>query len=156
MPGAKLVLIGGGAEEQVEAAKKKTAELDISDRVLFTGVLSSEAVYEQFKNASIYISGSLEEGFPNVFIEAMHYGLPIVATDVGGSGELVRHGETGFLVDPHDEEALGKRVAELARDRALRNVFAEAAYERSKQFNLEVLVDTFIEMYRSLLSKTIR
>lgn len=151
MPGAKLVLIGGGADEQIALAKKKAVELGIADRVVFAGVLSSDEVYEQFKNASIYLGASLEEGFPNVFIEAMHYGLPIVATDVGGSKELVVEGKTGYLVAPMDESALGRRLAELAHNRDLRNTFAAAAYERSKQFNLEVLVDTFIEMYQDLL-----
>jgi len=153
VPNSRLVLIGGGDEKEVEAVRKTIAEEGLSDRVELPGILSSAEIYKRFASASFYVSASLEEGFPNVFIEAMHFGLPIVATDVGGCNEMVHEAETGFLVDPMDEEALSNRMKLLMEDKELRNRQAEAAYASSTQYDLTVVVDRFLELYRSLLQK---
>lgn len=150
IPGAKLVLVGSGAEVEVEKVKEAIIETGLQTDVVLTGALSSEDVYAEFERASFYVSASLEEGFPNVFIEAMHFGLPIVSTDVGGCREMVEEGRTGFLVDPHDESALVESMRKLATDRNLRNTFAKAAYERSKRYDLSVVVEEFIELYKRL------
>lgn len=60
------------------------------------------------------------EGCPNVLLEAMACGLPVVATRVGGVPEIVRHGENGFLVQPGDVDAIARYISTLAESRALR------------------------------------
>lgn len=149
----ELILIGGGDAGEVAVVKKKIQALGIETSVTLTGVLSSAEVYKIFQDASFYVSASLEEGFPNVFIEAMHYALPIVATDVGGSNELVVDGKTGFLVPPHETGALAEKMRMLISNAALRKRMGENAYERSKFFNLEHRIGEFISLYERLISR---
>lgn len=150
VPNARLVLIGGGEQKEVTEVEEAVRAAGLEGKVTLTGILSSAEIYEIFATAHVYVSASLEEGFPNVFIEAMHYGLPIVATDVGGCREMVMEGETGFLVDPMDEAALAGRMERLMTDIDLRNQYAESAYARSHQYDLRVVVGKFIELYGEL------
>lgn len=150
---ATLVLVGAGQERILGEAKQTAERLGVAERVIFTGKLSSDEVYNHFKRATLYVSASLEEGFPNVFIEAMHFGLPIVSTDVGGCRELVVEGETGYLVDTEGDDQLTRRMKEILSNSALRDEMAHAAYERSKQFNLAHVVDSFIDLYEELVRR---
>lgn len=149
---AKLVLIGSGEEAEIKAAVDAANDLGVEERVRFTGRLGSEDVYKEFALATLYVSGSLEEGFPNVFIEAMHWGLPIVSTDVGGCKEMILEGETGYLVDAMDEKALTERMERIISDAPLRNRLAEAAFTHSKQFDLSNIVESFTSLYQELLT----
>jgi glycosyltransferase involved in cell wall biosynthesis len=150
LPNSTLVLVGGGAEKEEQAVRDTITRLGLADRVKMTGILSSPEVYEEFEKASFYISMSLEEGFPNVFIEAMHYGLPIVSTDVGGSSELVVEGETGFLLNVDDRSGFIEKMRILGQDVSLRSRMSQNAFERSKLFNLEHRIEDFIALYRRL------
>ncbi len=75
---------------------------------------------EIFRTADICVLTSDHEGTPNVLLEAMASGLPVVATKVGGVPEIVSHGKTGFLVDPEDSDGLTAAAAELIRNPELR------------------------------------
>ena len=77
----------------------------------------------------------------------MRFGLPIVSSDVGGCREMVTDGLNGFLYDPFDEEALVKHFKNLNQDRALRNKLAKESYEMSSQYDLNVTIEQFMDMY---------
>ena len=81
------------------------------------GVADMSSVYQQ---AAICVLTSDFEGTPNVLLEAMASGLPVVATRVGGVPGIVRHGETGFLLDPDDLDGLTAALVELVRNSQLR------------------------------------
>jgi glycosyltransferase involved in cell wall biosynthesis len=83
----------------------------------------------------------------------MNYGLPIIAMDEGGSKELVLHDTTGFMLKPDDTGGLVETMCKLSTDAALRIRMSQAAYERSKHFNLEYRVDEFIAMYKKILTR---
>ncbi len=86
--------------------------------VQFVGGISDiRSIYNQ---AAVCVLTSDWEGTPNVLLEAMACGLPIVATRVGGVSEIVEHQRTGFLVDPDDLESLAVALAELVKNRELR------------------------------------
>ena len=147
----RLVLIGDGTEAAV--VKDAIARYQLEDSVICTGRLSSQNVYEQFKKASIYISASLDEGLPNVFIEAMHYGLPIVATDVGGSAEMVKNNLNGFILQPDDQDGFIGALRKLINEPDLRLKMGAFSAELSKQYDLQTRVGEFIAMYENLLAK---
>jgi len=149
----KLILTGGGDPQEVQKVKDKIKELGLENSVRMTGIIPAAEVYQIFAGASFYASSSLEEGFPNVFIEAMHYGLPIVSTDVGGCREMVMEGETGFLTEPQDQKMLAEKMRILISNVGLREKMAKNAHERSKLFNLNERVGEFIAMYKNLLQK---
>ena len=151
VPDSKLVLIGGGDQKEVVSVEEAILKFKVQGRVKLLGIISSEEVYKQFGQASMYLATTLEEGFPNVYIEAMHYGLPVITSDAGGSRELVIDQKSGFVIDPYDKEAFIDRIKELSNNKNLLNQMSHEAFERSKVFNLEHKITEFISMYQSLL-----
>ena len=93
------------------------------------------------------------EGISNSIMEYMALGKPVVATDSGGTREIISHGETGFLINPHDVNDMRKRIAQLLESEELANKMGNAGFERIKrEFSLEKMVNSYITLYESLLS----
>lgn len=116
--GATLDVIGAAPDDRwLELA----AELGLSARVRFLGLLPSEEVAHHLREWDVAIQPSRwVEGFGVSALEASASGIPVVATGVGGLAEVVRDGVTGLLVPPNDAEALANAMAALATDPALR------------------------------------
>ena len=105
----------------------------------------------QLCKADIYVSSSDHEGFPNVVLEAMTAGLPVVATTAGGTVDLVRDGETGFHVAVGDEHALVDHVLALATSPELRRRLGIAGRQHVLQMSgLETLGERLHEAYRRI------
>lgn len=153
VPNSILILIGGGSDAQIKEVEDVISKHNIKDRVILKGILSSSEVYQEFQKASFYISASLEEGLPNVFIEAMHYGLPIITSDAGGSGEMVSQDKNGYVIDPYDKDKFVEKIRILSSDHILRSKMSEESFERSKNYNLEYKIREFIDLYKSLIAK---
>lgn len=91
---------------------------------------------------------SHEEGLPNAVLEAMAVGLPVVATAVGGTPELIAHGRTGLLVPPRDPVALSVAIASVASDAELRERLGTAARrEVQDRFGWSRCVEAHLEIY---------
>jgi len=94
------------------------------------------------------------EGVPNVVLEAMACGLPIVATDIEGNRELVTHGQNGFLVPLGDRAGLGRCANKILQDAALRQRLGEASRVRvSHDFTVAAMVERHAALYRELLDR---
>jgi glycosyltransferase involved in cell wall biosynthesis len=93
-PGLRLSFAGiGPLEQQLRAHAVK---LGVADRVEFLGFVRD--MPRLYAASDLVVQSSLTEGMPNVILEAVYLGIPVVATDVGGTREIVRHGVNGFLV----------------------------------------------------------
>ncbi|MGH2894038.1 MAG: glycosyltransferase [Solirubrobacteraceae bacterium] len=103
--------------------------------------------------ASVGVLSSDFEGMPLAVLEYMAGGLPVVATDVGGVPEIVRDGETGFLVAPRDPPALAERIGRLLDDPALAREMGERGRRRQQQaFSREAMVGAVTALYLRLLA----
>ena len=113
LEGARLLMVGGGPmEAQVRAL---AAELKIADRVIFAGRRLAADVARFMQASDVLALPSLNEGVPNVILEAFASGLPVVASDVGGISE-VHHGEfLGQLVPPQDLECLVNALMQILK-----------------------------------------
>ena len=96
---------------------------------------------------------SVSEGLSNSILEYMAAGLPVVATDAGGTGELIEDGRTGFLVRERTPEAFAAPVLRLLRDDAMRKRFGQAGLERCRRmFDVSVAVENTQTYYENLIS----
>lgn len=108
----RFLVVGDGPER--EKLERRAGELGVADSVRFAGV--RENVPEVMGLMDVLVLSSLSEGSPNVVLEGMAAGLPIVATRVGGVPELVRDGETGLLVEPGDAAGMAEAALALLDD----------------------------------------
>jgi glycosyltransferase involved in cell wall biosynthesis len=125
-------VIGDGtlAEPVRESARRE----GLGDRVAFRGALPHDDVLRAYAGADIFVLSSRWEGCPNVVLEAMAHGLPVVATAVGGVPELVEHEASGLLVPPSNPRALADALARLFGDAELSAAMGRAGRARASLF----------------------
>jgi glycosyltransferase involved in cell wall biosynthesis len=116
--------------------------------VEFAGVKDGPELASCYAEAQALCLPSRREGVPLVLLEAMAFGLPVIATPVGGIGDYVTDGENGLLVPPGDVEALAASIEKLASDPALRRRLGEAARRRmDEQAGVETIARRWRETY---------
>lgn len=105
---AHLLVVGGPSPEGdwTERLRAQVLALGLSERVHFIGAVPQEDLYRVLSAADVFVLGTRNEGWANVFLEAMACGLPVVTTDVGGNAEVVCRPELGAVVPFGDEPAL--------------------------------------------------
>ncbi|HEY4309391.1 MAG TPA: glycosyltransferase family 4 protein [Pirellulales bacterium] len=118
--------------EFADRVHARVKELGVEDRVKFLGMLTGDAKFAAYARADIFSMPTFyeSEAFPVVLLEAMAYGLPIVATRWRGIPTIVDDEVTGFLVEPRDSSPVADRIAELAEDPALRVRLGQAGREK--------------------------
>jgi glycosyltransferase involved in cell wall biosynthesis len=146
---AGLCMVGDGPHRlQLE---QRAHELGLARDTVFLGYQEDVAPFYAAFDALVLPSGN--EGTPVTVIEALAAELPVVATRVGGVPDVVRDGEDGFLVEAGATDDLADRLAQLARDPALRARMGKQGRERVlPRYAVDRLVDDVDELYRSLLS----
>lgn len=122
---AALVIVGDGPES--ERLERLAAELRIADAVHLVGYRRDVAPF--YAAADVFALTSYSEGSPNVLLEAMDAGVPIVATAVGGVGEMIRDGEHGLLVPARDSQAIARALRRIIDDPKLSIALASSARE---------------------------
>lgn len=127
---AELWLVGEGPER--DALEAESSRWGVRERVRFFGV--REDVTSFYRAADTLALASDTEGVPTVVLEAMAWGLPVVATDVGWVREPVVHGVTGFLVEPAQETAFARCLVELWQDPLLRSRMGSAGRGRVARY----------------------
>jgi glycosyltransferase involved in cell wall biosynthesis len=147
-PDVDFLAVGEGPHRQ--ELETLAARLGLTGRISFTG--PRDDVPALLAAVDVLTLSSITEGFPNVLLEAMATGAVPVATDVGGCGEIVTAGETGFLVPPHAPAALAAAVARVLHDGALARRLALAGRRRvDSGLAVEHMAERTMEFYRSLL-----
>jgi len=112
--GLKLVLVGGGEDHVMARLKSRAAELGFGPSLVFTGYLLRENLALQLSRSHIFAAPSHYEGGPGfVYLEAMACGLPVIGCSGSGAAEVIRDGDTGYLVPPGDVPALTASLRRL-------------------------------------------
>lgn len=138
-----------------EGPRKPFLERFIKDNQLkeveLMGSLSRERVKNILGKSDIFVLTSNWEGFPYSVLEAMSYGLAVVASDVGGVSEIVGN-KVGILIKRGDKNSLENNLEKLIEDSKLRNQLGEKAFNRVKEkFSLERMLKKTEKVYRSVL-----
>jgi len=128
-------------------------ELGLQETVFLRGAKEQDAILGLLQKSDIFFAPSLSEALPVALMEAQAAGLPVIATVVGSVEQIVKHGRSGFLVEPGDAEALADSLEELVRRRAEWPAMGRIGREHvDKNFNIERLNDRLVELYRALLA----
>ena len=139
-PHARLLCVGGGPQLDETAALAQS--LGIGDRVVFTGLARDVRPFMAAMDALVLCS--LQEGNPNVVLQAMAMALPVVSVKVGEVPAVVEHGTTGLLVDAGDAVAFLSSMSRLAGDAALRCALGRAGRERvSRLYSAQQMIGRY-------------
>jgi len=147
MPCVKFPIVGDG--KQAAYLRQKADRLGLSDIVLFVG--ARQDVAPLFRMMDLFVLPSLWEGLPTVVMEGMACGVPIVATDIPGTRELVAAGQTGWLAKPGDPESLAACILEALSNPAKRKRVATTALrEVVPHFSMQGIADQYEQVYSEL------
>jgi glycosyltransferase involved in cell wall biosynthesis len=167
-PDVRFLIVGdlhshnaeGGIERDgsyMETLRRLAAKLGVGDRVIFTGFRSD--ISELLSQTSVSVLPSLSgEGLPNALMESMAAGVPVVATRVGGSVEVVgEDGNAGFMVPPGDPRALSEAMIAVLADNELAQRLGQSARQRMRErFSLEHMVRQTENLYAGMLDQALR
>jgi glycosyltransferase involved in cell wall biosynthesis len=129
--------------------KRIIEEGGLQELISFPGEVDDVRPY--LHAADVFVLSSLAEGLSNALLEAMSSGLPVVATDVSGSQDLVRTDDTGVLVPPGDVPSLARAIEFLYKNEDLRNHCAQRARKAIQdRYSLDAITQIYIEFYKSM------
>ena len=150
-PRAQVVVVGQDTREQ--APRALIEELGFGDRLHLLGVRTD--IPEVLAAFDVFVLASHDEGMSNAVMEAMSVGKPVVATDVGGTGEMVERNVAGLLVPPKDPQALATAIEELLDDpgRAV-EMGRQGRRIVDERFSLDRMVRRMEELYETLWAET--
>lgn len=147
LPRLHLAVVGGGGE--LARLREAAIELGIGARVHFTGPRTDAA--EWLQSVDFSVLSSVKEGLSNTVLESMAAGRAMIATDVGGNGEVIVDGETGFLVPPRDPRRFADALARLASSDRMMNEFGRAGHKRvHSMFSVGRMVGRTESLYREI------
>lgn len=144
----RILIAGDGP--QMSYLKDLSSALYMNDRIVFTGYIDN--IPEFLSGLDIFVVPSIAEGLSITTIEAMTAGLPVVASNTGGLPELVKHGETGLLVEPRNPESIAGAVEELLNDPRKREMMGRCGRNAAAiQFSIETMINRTSEVYGEIL-----
>jgi glycosyltransferase involved in cell wall biosynthesis len=146
----RFVVAGDGPDRQ--KLKDMARSFLVDDWFIMTGQVTDMTPY--YTMADLVVLPSHTEGSPNVLLEAMAAGLPIIATAVGGVPEIVEHEKQALLVEKRNPLALARAIERLLNDAHLRKRLSEAARQSISSYSPEAYYDSILSLYQSCLAGT--
>lgn len=145
----QLVIYGEGPYR--ETLENRIKELNIENNVLLFG--STNNVFDEIKDAKIFVMTSNYEGMPNALIEAMCLGLPVISTKVSGADDLIINGENGYLIDLNDKEKLVEKMNYIIENNEITKSFGEEAVKLNDELNLNSVFNKWIDFIKHIVVK---
>ena len=152
-PEVSFLVIGDGSLH--DQLRQEAHTLGLTGRVIFTG--ARRDIPQLLAACDVSVMSSLKEGMSNTILESMVAGKPVVATSVGGNAELIRDGDTGFLVPPRDPTALATAIQRLLDDPPLAKAVGQRAKARIyEHFSIDAMVAATQRLYDGLVRSTFK
>jgi glycosyltransferase involved in cell wall biosynthesis len=148
--GTRLLVVGGGAQRS--ALRTRARSLGLGDRVHFVDRMPQEQLARLYSAVDALVLGSRREGWPNVLLEALACGTPVVAMDVGAAADIVRTPEAGRLVRERTATAVATAVRELLHDRRDR----QATRRYAERFSWDETTRGQIEIFSQVIARSNR
>jgi glycosyltransferase involved in cell wall biosynthesis len=150
-PNYHFLIIGSGGSEQ--ELKNKSRQLGIEDQVTFTGPRND--VIDLLSCMNVFVSSSLWEGLPTVIMESMAAGIPVVATDIPGTTEIITHEKNGLLVPPGNPQALAEGILKMVNSPGLAERCIKEAKESVKRFDIKTIARQHQGLYEKEFLKKV-
>ncbi len=145
----ELEIIGNGnAEKDLQEIVKRKK---LSDRMKFLGRVEHSRLPEYYRNANVYVSASLNEGMSNTMLEALASGLPIIATETGGTEEMVKDGQNGFVIEMKSAEDIADKVETISRDFELEKKMSEHSRRLAEEMSWENIAREYFKLYKRVV-----
>lgn len=145
----KLRIAGGGAA--LESLQALIASLGAGSVVELLG--NCNDIPDRMRSADLFVNTSHYEGMPIAMLEALQAGLPVIATDVAGTCELIRHGDNGILVPPDDADLFANALCGILQAPDGYARMSEAAQAEGRKYQLEYCAQAHLQLYESLTRK---
>jgi glycosyltransferase involved in cell wall biosynthesis len=150
VPGAKLLLVGEGPQEN--HIQEMIEEKRIKESVIMPGF--REDITRVLNTLDVFVFPSLQEALGTAILEAMAMEKPVVASRVGGIPEVVQEGRTGYLIDPEDSRAIARRVIQLLKDgETRRRMGAEGRRLVEARYDNRLMVQQLEKLYHELMDR---
>jgi D-inositol-3-phosphate glycosyltransferase len=158
---ARMLIVGGACRQPDEATTPEIGRLrsiardeGILDRVTFCGRRSRDELKYYYSAASVFVSTPWYEPFGITPVESMACGTPVIGSRVGGIKHTVVDGETGYLVEPNDSQAIAERLVELHRDPRRLEQFRRQAIQRvNSLFTWRKVSEALASFYESVIAE---
>ena len=146
-PDEKLVIVGDGPERRnLELLAKNMTNVN------FVGEVPPERVSDYLQRARTFVLPSVSEGSPNVVLEAMAHGVPVIATAVGGIPDLISHGETGFLTQAGNFGEIAHYIKKLTGDEQLRSRLGQNCLRAVQQYSWDHIMGLYENELRRVVA----
>lgn len=143
------VIIAGWVNDYIKDRLRKN-----SDVVVVRGVLSKSELEKEYEKAHILILPSIQEGFGRVILEAMSYGVAIIASRNTGAPDIIKNEYNGFLFDVYDEKSIENYINLLYNDRELLEKVCYRSMETIKDFSIDIYKKNILKEYESIIGRT--
>jgi len=140
-----------GGNGETARLKKFISEHHLESFVSFEGWVSGAEKHQMLSRANVFLLPSYKEGLPMSILEAMNYGLPVIATTVGGIPEVLKSGNNGFLMDPGDKKALKADIDYFIDHPEDIFKMGHNGKLRSRDFDIRSIKDDLVTAYESIL-----
>jgi glycosyltransferase involved in cell wall biosynthesis len=145
----ELIFVFAGDGPSLIKIKEEIENEGFSNHAVFTGMIENLSTY--FKNSFCYISTSRWEGLPLAVMEAMSYGLPVIATRVTGNIDLIENGKDGFLYESENSAEAASYIIKLSSDKDLWKRFSNAAREKIRnKFTVKKMAEETYRLYEAV------
>ncbi|UAK16375.1 glycosyltransferase [Sporolactobacillus terrae] len=144
--GWSIKVAGTGHDSAVRKFTKEIEDNSLSDRLIYEGFKSGKELQKHYFNSSIYLMTSRFEGFGLVLVEAMSYGLPIVAFDQQASRVVLENGRYGLIAKMEDIKDMSEKIKLLTDDVKLRKEYSRLSLERSQQFDMAAVIEKWTQL----------
>jgi glycosyltransferase involved in cell wall biosynthesis len=140
-----LMIVGEGQEKK--SLEEMVIKLHLEKVVFFKGRIPNEDIPKFLVQGYVFVLPSLSEGFPNVILEAMAAGLPIITTDIDGLSEIITNEENGYLVEPKNSHQLADKLLKILKNPIQRKIISDNNIEKASKYSWKNVVEHLEDAY---------
>ena len=153
-PSAHLNIAGGSTSQQVDDEIENTIKsLGLSDNITLHGFVDGCEKQKLLSQADLFLHPTHDDALPLVLLEAMKYGIPIIATDIGAISEIIQENLNGFVFERGDCSAMAYKSIELLNSP---KILADISHASVKLFEQKYSLDIFKENFKSILKNALK